>query len=158
MDPFSITASVVGITTTCLATIRTPNDLGHRLQGAALTIAAICSESAVISATLSRLQSIIASHDQSFFSRFDDRMESLATFDIALLGCMAMFSCLQEEVQALSKGLSEDGTIGRLSRPKLNWKEETMQELLRQLQGQQVAMSLLLQILQTSTVPEFGPC
>ena len=147
MDPLSITANVVGITTTCLATIKALNDLRTKFREAALTLAAICSESAVISATLSRLQSFIMSQERKFLKCFEDRMELVATFDIALLGCVAVFSCLQEEIGRITRGM-DNPQIGKFGKIKMLWREDVMQELLRQIRCQQVAISLPIQILQ----------
>lgn len=83
-----------------------------------------------------------------FLARFEERTELIATFNIALLGCTAVFASLQNEIKSIAKDLTEDGRPGTSSKIKIYWKEDAMQEMLRQLRNQQVAVSLLIEILQ----------
>ena len=53
MDPLSIPAAVVGLTATSIQTGKSLHNIKDKFQGAALTIGAICTETTIISASIS---------------------------------------------------------------------------------------------------------
>lgn len=149
MDPLTITASVLSITTTCIHIAKDLSDLREKFKDAQMMISAICSESTVISASLAHIQTIVLSNPDALTTQLQFRPELEGAFDTALTGCMMVFSVLQDEVQSLtssSKSASKD--IGWSIKAKYLWKEENMKDLLQQLRGQQTALTLLIQALQ----------
>jgi hypothetical protein len=145
MDPISITASVLGITSRCLSTAKTLYCLREKFKNSQMTISAIYSECTIISASLGHIQSLVLTNPEILRSNLQSRPELESVLDIALTGCVLVFSVLDDEVQTLNRGVGSMGTrVAHL------WKEGTMSDLLTQIRGQQTALSLLIQALQTS--------
>lgn len=108
---------------------------------------AISSEAAVISASLSQIQALILTkpHPEHLLR---SRPEIATTLDTCLTGCMVLFSCLDEELRSVerhARGRDKFSWVGRL---KTVWKQETFQELLDGIRGQQLAINTLIQLLQ----------
>ena len=148
MDPLSITASVVGLTATCVQTAKTLSDLKDKFQNASLTISAICTETTIISASLSQIQSLMLGNPDGLSNKLQQRPDLESTLDQSLTGCYIVFDVLQAEVQKLLEfsppGSSEFGLRTKL---RYMWNESTMQDILTQIRGLQTALTLLLQIL-----------
>ena len=147
MDPLSHTASVITVTSACLATTKALNGLLRNYKDVQRTIVAICSETSVISASLVQIQSLLLRDVQALTSQIQSRHELEATFDTALTGCMVIFSCLDDKVQNLA-GYANGSKKGWMARAKYLWKEDTMKQYLQQLRGQQTAITLLTHLLQ----------
>lgn len=143
MDPLTITTTVLGITARCLSTAKTLYSLRGKYQNASITITAIYSETTVIGVSLGKIQSIVLKHQESIASDFQTRPELESTFDSALTGCMLVYSILDDQVLRLSAG--GESVFGRAA---IVWNEDDMKELLQQIRGQQIALSLLIQMLE----------
>jgi hypothetical protein len=154
MDPLSITAAVLGISTVALRVTKTLSGLISSYHHASITVTAICSESALISAALSQIQSLMFQSGDSIVDRFADRSDLCNTFDIALTGCQLLFSCLETEVADLQVAVSASGTLPLRQKVKTLWKQDVMASLLLQLRGQATALNLLLQGLQMESTAE----
>ncbi|KAG5769181.1 hypothetical protein H9Q72_003524 [Fusarium xylarioides] len=111
MDPLSIASSVVGLTATCLSTCKKLHDLAGEYEDVPTTIAMICSESTVISMGLSELQSKIL-HRDDLAQAWASRTDILNVFEVALTGCMIVFSCLEAETRNLK--LKNPGVFAKL--------------------------------------------
>jgi hypothetical protein len=148
MDPFSITAGIVGITAACLSTAKSLNSLRSKCREGSATITAICSEATVISASLSHIQALMIDRPTVVTARFQQRPELMATFDTALIGCMVMFSALDEEIKRIAAHMTDDTELSWKGKVRFVWREDTMKELLSQMRGQQTAITLLTQLLQ----------
>jgi hypothetical protein len=108
---------------------------------------AISSEVAVISASLSQIQALILSkQDPEMLLR--SRPEIAATLDTALTGCMVLFSCLDEEIRNVSRYARGHNAFSWKGKMRVVWKQETFQELLDGIRGQQMAINTLIQLLQ----------
>ena len=142
MDPLSATASVAGIVAFCLKTAKALESLRESYKHASGTIAALCSEAAVISASLAQVQGLLLR------TQCKIRPELRDAFDIALTGCAVTFSCLDHGVQCLAQEADETNRFGWKTKARYVWKEEAMRDLLLQIRGQQTAISLLIQGLQ----------
>jgi hypothetical protein len=145
MDPLSITTAVLTVTVRCLSTAKTLYGLREKYKDAQITISAIYSESRVIGASLGHIQSLVLRNPDALRSNLQARPELESTFEDALMGCMLMYSVLNEEVQKLNTNSESPWT-----RATAVWKEDAMRELLQQIRGQQTAISLLIQALQMS--------
>ncbi|KAF4546047.1 Ankyrin repeat protein [Lasiodiplodia theobromae] len=158
VDPITITYSVVNITSCVLTTAKSLSDLRDKYNNAHNTINAICTESSVISASLAQIQSLLlrdgASNDLD--SHFANRPELRDTFDNALSGCTIVYACLEEEIQRLAAGARDADTniMTWKVRCRFIWREDTMRDLLSQLRGQQMALNLLIQMLQLQSLQE----
>lgn len=149
MDPLSITASVMSVTTCCIKTAKTISDLQEKYKHAQATISALCAESTVICASLSQIQSLILSRPEIVKAQLKERPELVATFDVALTGCMVVFAVLDDELQKLvAHGLEPVEEVGWTEKAKFLWKESFMKDLLGQIRGQQSALALLMQAIQ----------
>ncbi|KAF5627253.1 GTPase-activating of the rho rac family (LRG1) [Fusarium tjaetaba] len=153
MDPLSIATSVVGLTATCLSTCKKLHDLAGEYEDVPTTIAMICSESTVISMGLSELQSKIL-HRDDLAQAWASRTDILNVFEIALTGCMTVFSCLEAETRNLK--LKNPGVLAKLpgvfAKLKFIWNQDRLKELLEALRGQQTSITFLLSILEMDTL------
>lgn len=150
MDPLSIAGSVVGLTATCLQTAKALHDLKDRFKYADVMIAAICTETTIISVSLSRIQSSMLSESSSLGEKLQESSLS-STLDAALTGCYVVFDVLQSEINKLIErdDIMNPEPLGFKGKTKLIWNESLMQELLGQLRGLQTSLTLLLQLLTT---------
>jgi hypothetical protein len=147
MDPLSITATVAGICKVCLAVTQALSDFQAKCQQASLTIGAICAESAVVNAALSQIQSLLFRQGDRIIIRLNDRPDLASAFDTSLTGCMLLYSCLENEVGNLRAALDQGTGLNWKHKFTAVWKENTMQGLLQQIRGQEIALQLLLQSL-----------
>ena len=148
MNPLSITAGVVGISEACLSVVKALNNFRQQYQQASQTVGAICTESTVINASLSQIQTMMCRDPKGVISRFKERPDLAHTFDAALTGCMVLFSCLEDEVANLRIAVDQAGGLTWKEKLQTVWKEHTMAGLLQQIRGQETALTLLLQGLQ----------
>jgi hypothetical protein len=139
-DPLSISASIVGITAACLQSARFLDRLRGIYKDSEMIISGICSECTTMSASLTRIQTLVLRYPQDQ----SPQLESLhATFETALTGCMVIMSVLDQEI----RNLMPEGEVKWTSKAKLMWKEDKMRDLLSQLHGQQSGLTLLIQLL-----------
>jgi hypothetical protein len=76
------------------------------------------------------------------------RPELLATFDTALVGCMVIVSCIEDEIKSMKIEEPGQGSLSVKQKVKAVWNEENIKELVGQLRGQQTALGLLMQTIQ----------
>lgn len=107
----------------------------------------ICSETTVISACLSHLQTIVC-RKQDLVQVLDSRPELAHALDAALTGCMVLFSCLDEETRKITANSSQTGALSWKGKAKVVWNDERLWDLMDGLRGQQVAINLLMQLVQ----------
>jgi hypothetical protein len=131
----------------CIQSAKQLYDLRSRYKDANILITAIYSESMVIAASLSQVQTLL--HQDTLKSK----PQLLQTFDRALTGCRVVYGCLEEEVRDLVVKTETDDLKFR-DRAKFLWKEDTFKELLTQIRGQQSALSLLIQGLQMESIAD----
>ena len=108
----------------------------------------ISSEMTVVSASLSHIQTLILSEEDSE-SLLRSRPEIAVTLETALTGCIVLSSCLDEEIKNVTKHTRRITALPWKGKIKVAWKHETFQELLDGIRGQQLAISTLIQLLQT---------
>jgi hypothetical protein len=102
-------------------------------------------------ASLSQIQTFILSHGNP--AKFlQSRPDVAAILDRSLTGCTVLFSCLNEEIGKVSKSADGHNTIAWKAKARMVWKNDTFKELLDGLRGQQLAITLLLQLLQMCVV------
>jgi hypothetical protein len=131
----------------CIQSAKQLYDLRSRYKDANILITAIYSESMVIAASLSQVQTLI--HQDTLKAK----PQLLETFDRALTGCRVVYGCLEEEVRELVAKAEAD-ELKFKDRAKFLWKEDTFKELLTQIRGQQSALSLLIQGLQMESIAD----
>ncbi|KAF2114853.1 hypothetical protein BDV96DRAFT_646722 [Lophiotrema nucula] len=155
MDPISIVAGVAGVIFTCLKITKALNSIRPDYLEASATIAAICSESSLVSASLSQIQALLLQKTGTISEYLENRPDLAATLDTALTGCTVVFACLEEEVARLRPETCRDEDERSLAqRVKTFWKAGAMKELLESVRGQQGAITLLIQILQMESLSE----
>lgn len=114
MDPLSITASVAGLTAICVQSAKPLHDIKDKFQGATLIISAICTETTIISASLSRIQSSILESPDSLSHKLRERPDLEATLENALTGCYLVFEVLQAEINKFTSGAAKLGVRARV--------------------------------------------
>ena len=147
MDPLSITTTVGSVVMTCAKLVKTVNEIIGKFSDAPMTVTAIASECAVLSAALSHIQDLATQNADAFVSRLKSQSNFTTTFDTALAGCTLVFSVLETHLHDITKG-KDPGDIDRMGKAMAVWKEDNLKELLQQLRGQQIAINLLLTALQ----------
>jgi hypothetical protein len=105
----------------------------------------------VIGASLSQIQTLLLRNSDGISSLFDTRPELYDVLDMALTGCMVVFSALDEEVRQITgqaRRLEDIADLGWQKKVQLLWNEDKMKELLQHLHGQGSAVALLIQVFQ----------
>jgi hypothetical protein len=151
MDPLSIAIGVLSATSTCIKPIKQLNDLRSKYRNASLTLTALCSESALILASLTEIHNQCLDNVSSLGinSYLNSRPDLCDTLDRALTGCVAVYSCLEAEIEEITKTTpNSQGEYSRKAKTKLLWNENSMKEYLSHIRGQQSALSLLIQSFQ----------
>ncbi|KAF5680771.1 GTPase-activating protein [Fusarium heterosporum] len=142
MDPLSIATAIVGLTATCLSTSKKLRDFAGDYADVPAIIVTICSESTIIGIGLSELQTKILRRDD-LSQAWASRTEIWTAFEMALTGCMVVFSCLEAETRHLQSRNS-----GVWAKLKFMWNQDRLKELLGQLRGQQTSITFLLNLLE----------
>jgi hypothetical protein len=119
-------------------------------KDAPMYIVSITSETTVISASLSNLQSLLL-REPDLPNLLASRPELIAALDASLTGCMVLFSCLDDEMRRINPS-SQAGAISWRSKARLVWNRDKLRELLEALRGLQMSMNMLLQLLQVLVV------
>lgn len=138
----------VGLIKTSLTVTMALHDFQSKYKDAPVVIVSICSESTVIGATLSQMQGLLLGR-QDLAGVWRARTDLAMALDTAITGCMVVYSCLDIEVKRIISTGSGPGDTRWKSRLRVMWNEKKLQELLTALRGQQTAISLLIQLLQT---------
>jgi hypothetical protein len=145
MDPLTITSTVISISARCIHTAKAIYDLRERYRHAQVIIESIHSQSTLISAALGNIQGLICKSPAAIQITLESRDDLVKIFDQALTGCVMVYSVLDDEIQKLY-----DAPDSVQSRVQTLWKEQTMKDLLQELQSQRGALSFLLQTFQMS--------
>ncbi|EKG20895.1 hypothetical protein MPH_01759 [Macrophomina phaseolina MS6] len=154
VEPMTAISVVLNISSSVLTNAQTLSNLRDRYQNATSTITAICAESSSISAALSQIQGLLLRDVSHLDSHFANRPELRETFDTALTGCEVIYACLEEEIQRLSANARDADAMTWRVKCRFIWREDTMRDLLSQLRGQQMALNLLIQMLQLESLSE----
>jgi hypothetical protein len=112
-----------------------------------LTIVSICSESTVISASLSQIQYLVLGKC-NLVDVLEARPELAAALDTALIGCSALFSCLDKETQRMNATAALAGHSTWKGKARAVWSKDRLGELLDSLRGHQIAINTITGLLQ----------
>ncbi|KAE8446167.1 hypothetical protein EG329_012392 [Mollisiaceae sp. DMI_Dod_QoI] len=153
MDPFTIATIVLKVTAASLSTAKAVYAIRNKYNNAPLSIVTICSETSIISACLSQLQTILC-RNTDIPLLLDSRPELAHALDASLTGCTVLFSCLDEEILKITAHYSEQGDLSFKGKTKAVWNHERLRELLDGLRGQQIAINLLIQLVQLDSLGE----
>ncbi|KAF9889560.1 hypothetical protein FE257_007270 [Aspergillus nanangensis] len=147
---------VAGLTASCVQTAKALHDLKDKFDNANLTISAICTETTLISASMSHIQSYILRNPDSVSDKLLNQPSLESTLDQALTGCYIVFDVLQTEVSKLTESelLESSVNLGWSAKVRYIWNEGTMKDILSQMRGLQTALTLLLQLLGVDTITE----
>ncbi|KAF2001314.1 hypothetical protein P154DRAFT_619347 [Amniculicola lignicola CBS 123094] len=154
MDPLSITAAVLGITTKCFSAAKALNDIRNAFQNAPVTLTSLCSETTIIAASLSRIQSLLLQDVAVTSNTFATRREVRETFDSTLTSCVVIGSCLEEHVKNITRHILAGKKSNWKARFKTVWNADEIEQLLGQIRGQQLAINLLISLLQMDSLSE----
>jgi hypothetical protein len=146
--PFVADAKVkLKITATCVSTAQSLKELRNEYNDAPMTIVAICSETTLISASLSQIQSLVLRrHDLT--NILNARPDLAAALDTSLIGCAVLFSCLHDETQRITKGSTQPSQFTWKGTARVMWNHDRLKELLDGLRGQQTAINTIINLLQ----------
>ena len=163
MDPLTIVGTVVivyrpslcpiakslkvSLIASSAATARALFDLQSKYTNAPTTIVAICSEAAVIGASLSQIQTLLF-HKSESAGYFESRPELADVLDVSLTGCTVVLSCLDEEIRRMPDTPVQTTGFTLRNKARVVWNQDKLRDLLESLRGQQTAINLLIQLLQ----------
>ncbi|KAF2446105.1 hypothetical protein P171DRAFT_410088 [Karstenula rhodostoma CBS 690.94] len=147
MDPISGAIGMLAAIPQCIEAAKQLYDLRERFDQAAVLITAIYTESMVVAASLSQIQSLLQG------TTLQRKAELRNTLDRALTGCWVVYQCLDEEVRDLAEKVDVNDLQER-DRARFLVKEANFEELLQQIRGQQSALGLLVQGLQMESLSE----
>ena len=134
---------------TCLSTTKCLYDLQAKYKNAPMIIVSICSELHLLSASLAKVESLLLHHRHNLVEVWQSRTDLPALLDAALAGCTMVFSSLDTQVQRITDAGKNPGWIQWRPRLRTLWNEQQLNDLLGGLRGQQGALNLLIQLLQT---------
>lgn len=143
MDPLQVATVVAGLTGTCLKTAMTLDGLRAKFPGAGPTISTLCRECASVSASLTDIQS-------SVLQGFESQPELDSAFDTAVIGCLVMFTCLEQDISRTTSPPSEHTSNSRTPwrmKSKNELSEAQLSVYLSRIQDQKAAMAVLVQLL-----------
>jgi len=150
MDPLSIAGGVLSLVSSGFKISRSLNTLRNKYKSAPATLSALSVECSVTCAALYQIQDLLTSRPEFLTSQSDSRSMLTDMFELALLGCAATFSVLDEELTKVEydgkKGVFK---VGFKSRLKLIWNEDTLKELLQQMRDQRSSIGFLIETVQT---------
>lgn len=112
-------------------------------------LSAIARECTVINVSLAIMQSLMISDLDILRSRMTERIFS--TFEVALTGCTLILSVIEEELNSLLVTDNDEKLKAR--RVKYILEQDHLREMLHQIRGQQVGVTLLLQMYQMYVDP-----
>jgi hypothetical protein len=145
VDPFSLTVNVIQILQICTSTIKSIDHLVVKYKDAPTKLRSLRTESAVVNASLSHLQSIF-SQNRHVAERLDAKPELKDAVDSTLTGCWAVYSLLEKDLQKLRD--SSNDKLDWKKRAYLLFNEELISDYQIQIRGQIQALSLLLHCMQ----------
>jgi hypothetical protein len=151
-DPLSITIGVVSLVAQSIKAVQTIQTYVSKYKIANLSIAAMCTECSTIRVALLQIQDLLT---QSKFSLQADVEDSFAAYVLeeeyerVLSACSLTFSILNERLTKLNLQ-SFDKNYESSFKSKFNavWNEDEMNLLRQNIQGQAVAINLLLSAFQ----------
>ena len=150
MDPLSMSAAVAALTATSIQTAKTLHSIKDKFQGAEFTITSLCTETTIISASLSQVQGLLLGDQDRIAKDLSNRPDLEATLDQALTGCFVALDVLQAEIEKITEACPTGSkNVTLKAKMRLLWNETTMQDMVTHLRGIQSALSLLLQLLGT---------
>jgi hypothetical protein len=152
MDPLSIATSIGGIVSICIRVASGLDALLTKFKNAQVTIMALASQCRAINSGLSQLEDIVNRESHTIRGR----TYLTLTFDQTLHGCRSVLSCLSGVVNSLQKVQDESNSQSAIRRrlrrlrgdASVVWNEAEMERFSVLLQGQQSAVSFLIQIMQ----------
>jgi hypothetical protein len=112
----------------------------------------IASECAVVHASLAHLQNSMLGNTEALQSRLTPLVTSV--FDTALLGCTLTLSVL-EEIHHFIKGTDLSKSLSGKRKMRCALDQDRLKELLTQIRGQRIAMTLLLTTFQRSVLCKY---
>lgn len=128
-------------------------DLRAKYKDAPMYIVSMCSETTVIGASLSKVQSLFL-RQSDLPSLLESRPELVAALDAALTGCMVLFSYLDNEMQHIMASSSQGVSLAWRAKARMVWNRDKLRELLEALRGLQTSLNLLIQLLQVDSLAE----
>lgn len=149
MDPLSVTVSVSGLILSAGKIIKSIHDLHSHLKDLPLLISSISAECTVVYASLSYLQDMQTRPRPGWATIVTDAIST------SLMGCALTLSVLDKDIDACLVAGRHPWDADAVRRSRAIMSQDHLKELITQLRGQQMALSLLLTTLQRSVYVDF---
>lgn len=150
MDPLSISAACSSLAFGIVRNGRALAIIYDTFQSAQRSVFLIQTECAVIAAAISQVETLTSKLRLSTCEP-----QVLEALDLSLTGIALTLSELDKQIAAITDGVSEGmPKMGKSEKAKFVWRQESLNELLRQLQGQSTALILLLKALDSSSTDQ----
>lgn len=118
-----------------------------------MTVLSICSETTLISASLSQVQNLVLRKDD-LTSLLQARSDLAAALDTALIGCAVLFSCLDDEIERINETAMSPGQFSWKGKVRVLWNNDRLKELLGALRGQLAAINAVVNLLSLDTLAD----
>ena len=141
MDPLSISASIVGITTAAFQVSRLLKPFIDSVTGAPTSARNILMEVTGIHTSLQQLQSFLIGNEEAANSRRSLIM--IEQIIIVFTDCVSLFSELEQTLESLKTGEH----MRLIDRVKWTSKESTISKLITRLQASKASLNFMLTIL-----------
>ncbi|KAH7081888.1 hypothetical protein BKA63DRAFT_504839 [Paraphoma chrysanthemicola] len=148
MDPFSVTASVLRIIGSCAGAAKQLREIRAAWSLAPATVSTLCSQLKLTAASLSQIQSLLL-QDSDVLRGKPDLQDA---FDTTLTSCLVLSTWLDKYMQGITRGLLDVTSVTWKTKFKTLWNEHEVKELSGQLQTQQVAISMVVGLLQIDSI------
>ncbi|KAK3317656.1 hypothetical protein B0T19DRAFT_295468 [Cercophora scortea] len=152
MDPISIAGFVATAIAKGFTVTKALQDARKQYKNTPLTIVTIATKTSLVSNSLEQLQAVLLRRHDLADSSGNAPLELVGTIDIALEGCMMIFSCLEIEIIEKLAARSGAGFLSWRERLGFVWDKDQFKELLENLRDLQIIINGVLGTLQTNTL------
>ena len=148
-DPLSVTASVSSLVVISAQIIKAINGFHEAYKDAPLIISSIATECTIIQASLAALQNLLL--DNSDAGNLPG--STVQALDTSLVGCALTLSVVDKEVKKYIQKNGESSGRAIARKALFTFEKSHLDELLQQIRGHQVALTLLLTTMQAYALP-----
>ncbi|KAK3689425.1 hypothetical protein B0T22DRAFT_408432 [Podospora appendiculata] len=152
MDPISIASFVATAIAKGFTITKALQDAHKQYKNTPLTIVTIATKTSLVSNSLEQLQALLLRRDDLADSSGNAPLELVGTIDIALEGCMMIFSCLEIEIIEKLSARSGAGFLSWRDRFGFVWDKDSFKVLLENLRDLQIIITGVLGTLQMNTL------
>lgn len=138
VEPLSIAATATSLVFRGIKIVKAISDFRSAYKLAPLALISISTECSIINAALSRIQQLSFTEASSLAARIEAEPDLVNVFDSVLTSFASVLSLLEEDI----------GKLSEKDKIKIVWNEKSLVKKLELLRGQELAIVVLLNIMQ----------